>query len=167
MLKKSTSLITMAVMAVMVMTAVTFTSCVMDEDEPEFSLRPGDPLPTFSVTMNDGTVVTPESLAGAKAVIVFFNTSCPDCRRELPEINRRWLAAQAQGSATRFICVARDEGAASISAFWEQEGLTLPWSAQADSRIYSLFASSGIPRVYVVSPQSVITAVYTDADLTR
>lgn len=66
-------------------------SCISDGDDSDtgsIELVAGDKLPAFSVTMNDGRVVTHESLRGKVSFIVFFNTGCKDCRRELPVIQQ-------------------------------------------------------------------------------
>ena len=49
-------------------------------------VRVGDLLPDFSVTMNDGSVVTGDSLRKSVAVVLFFHTTCPDCQQLLPQI---------------------------------------------------------------------------------
>lgn len=59
---------------------------ISNSEEMQFILRAGDELPSFSVTLNDGTEISNESLSGKVSVIVFFNTECPDCRKELPVI---------------------------------------------------------------------------------
>ena len=66
-------------------------SCISDGDDSDtgsIELVAGDKLPAFSVTMNGGRVVTHESLRGKVSFIVFFNTGCKDCRRELPVIQQ-------------------------------------------------------------------------------
>lgn len=81
-------------------------ACVVDEHEdkavPDESsiVRVGDRLPVFSVEVTDGSehsVFNSNSLEGT-TVIVFFNTSCQDCQRELPELNAYYLRhCQDQG----------------------------------------------------------------------
>ena len=46
-------------------------SCVTDDDKAT-SLEAGDAVPVFSVTMNDGSVVTTDSLRGHLSLIAFF-----------------------------------------------------------------------------------------------
>lgn len=53
----------------------------------------------------------------------------------------------------------------SILAAQTAERITLPYSAQTDRTVYSLFASSIIPRIYIVSPSLVITHSFTDNPL--
>jgi hypothetical protein len=59
------------------------------------SLVVGDRLPEFEITMNDGSVVRTADLLGQPSVVVLFSVDCPDCRHELPEIQRLWNMNQA------------------------------------------------------------------------
>lgn len=130
-------------------------SACTSDPEPDSRVKVGDSLPWFSVVMNDGRTVTPATLLGHEAVIVFFNTQCPDCRRELPLLQARYDAY----SEVEYVCISRGEGSQSISQYWADNGLTLPWSAQPDRKVYNLFATSGIPRTYTVSPAGLVTAL--------
>lgn len=128
----------------------------------------GDPLPQFTVTLNDGSIVSTQSLLGSPAIIIFFNTTCKDCQHELPILNEQFLTEmskydeleisadknnQTQPLRPRqWICIAREESAESIQDYWKKHNLSLPWSAQPDRNIYNLFATSGIPRVYNIGP---------------
>ena len=58
------------------------------------------------------------------------------------------------------IAISRAEGEDLVVPFWEEYGLQIPYSAQNDRRIYELFASSIIPRVYFVSAQGIVTRVF-------
>ena len=124
--------------------------CVGEKEEPEWYLRPGDALPAFEVATIDGKRISSADSYEAEMVIVFFNTDCPDCRRELPEIQKRYDENQMLPESDRdiYICIAREEGEADIVGYWEANHLTLPVSPQPDRYIYSLFASVGIPRVF-------------------
>lgn len=136
-------------------------ACVTEETPTgEEYIRPGDPLPAFSVTMHDGTVVHAEDLRGSVSLVVFFHTGCPDCRRELPVLQRLYEVYAPAG--VRFVCISREEGNADIEAYWEANGLTLPYSPQEDKAVYGLFADSAIPRIYVTDRSLTVRAVYTD-----
>lgn len=141
------------------------TSCIDDNDDAEGgAIATGDTLPTFTAEMHDGTTVTTADLAGHRSVTVFFNTGCPDCRRELPEIEDAYRRCTATGSDVQFICIARDEDAASIVDYWQREGLTLPFSPQNGRALYSLFARTGIPRIYVADASLIVTHTWGDTD---
>lgn len=124
--------------------------CVAEREEPEWFLQAGDALPKFEVVTLEGEKVTSSDSYKAEMVIVFFNTTCPDCRRELPEIQKQYEENQSRPESERdlYICISREEGAADVAKYWEENHLTIPVSAQPDRRVYSLFASIGIPRVF-------------------
>lgn len=137
-------------------------SCIREERPGGADLGPGDSLPRFSVAMDDGSVLASSDLAGTVSVVVFFNTGCPDCREELPAVQKlydNWREVAA------IVCISREEGAAEIRRYWEENGFTLPFSAQQDRSVYELFASSGIPRIYVCAPDLTIAAVHDDSPL--
>ena len=132
-------------------------SCIHEDDEWVERVAVGDRLPAFTVTLNDGTRY--DSTEPGESVIVFFNTSCTDCQRELPLLDARYKAGEFDGQ--RIVCISRAEEESSVATFWRANGLTLPYSAQPDRRIFDLFASAGIPRIYFVDEQGVVRQVVT------
>ena len=140
-----------------------FTACIQDPDEPPAtSLSPGDSCPLFSVTLLDGSVITTHDLLGKTSVLVFFNTSCGDCRRELPVIQEVYDRINTEGKEVVFLCIARDQDKSSVENYWQENGLTLPVSPQTGREVYNLFASAVIPRIYIISPSLVIESVWSD-----
>ena len=141
-----------------------WTACIDDDADGEgtVDLKAGESGPAFSVMMNDGRTVTRESLRGKTSLIVFFHTGCKDCRRELPVIQQIY---QDYGDKINMVCISRAEKEEDIRAYWDEQGFTLPYSAQQDKTVYYLFAKSSIPRVYVADKDLVIRAVFTDNPL--
>lgn len=134
--------------------------CITEKEVTgENDLQPGDTLPFFTVTMNTGEEVSTESLRGKESMIVFFNTECADCRKELPVIDEFW---QLRGNEVNVVCISRAEGETAVASYWEENGLTLPYSAQDNRCVYDLFAPTIIPRIYVSGPDLVIRKVWTD-----
>ena len=122
----------------------------------------GDPLPAFSVELNTGATVSTSSLRGKVAAIVFFNTGCPDCREELPVVQQLYDLYK-DNDEVEIVPISREESQASVAAYWEANGLTMPYSAQENRDVYSLFAPSVIPRVYIADKAGIITAIFTDS----
>ena len=137
-------------------------SCVIDEpghdgDDTDL-VRVGDHLPSFSVEVIDGInryTFSSEVLTGP-TVIVFFNTSCSDCQRELPVLNDYYLQHRSE-SGFQMVAIAREETEESIRAYWEANNLSIPYSPQNDRSVYNLFATTTIPRVYFCSQTGLIT----------
>ena len=147
------------------MTALSVASCssvVDDEDDAKEYVKVGDHVPLFSVetVLADGsTAVFSTAQLTGETVIVLFHTGCQDCQRELPRLNAYYLRHRSE-PGFQMVAISREEGAESIAAFWQAQNLSIPYSAQADRRIYNLFASSVIPRVYFCSPEGIVTKIY-------
>lgn len=137
------------------------TSCIEEEDfDTEEVVKVGHRLPDFAVTMNDGRVVTGDSLRKVVSVVMFFHTSCPDCQQALPRVQR--LYDKYASADIAFALISREEEAASIAAFWQANGLSLPYSPQPDRRVYEFFAHRRVPRIYFSNRQGVVKHIFTD-----
>jgi len=139
------------------------TGCSSIEDDNEVTERVNvdDRVPLFTVdVVNDGvhSTFSTAQLTG-ETVIVFFNTTCPDCQRDLPKLNQYYLKHKVD-EGFQMVAISREEGEEDVAAYWKDNGLQIPYSAQNDRRIYELFASSIIPRVYFVSAQGIVTRVF-------
>lgn len=139
--------------------AVCVVGCIK-EREKGADLGVGDVIPDFEVTMSDGSVVSGEDLRQGVSCIVFFNTSCPDCRAELPEIQR--LHDEYALKGVSFALISRSESMDDVEGYWAANGLEMPFSAQETRHVYSLFAKSGIPRVYMSEKGGIIRHVFAD-----
>lgn len=132
--------------------------CIIDNVKE--NIRVGDTLPEFEVSMSDGSVVNGRSLSGNVSVVMFFHTSCPDCQKTLPVMQDIYDEYALNGVV--FALVSREESEDYIRAFWALNGLEMPFSAQEDKDIYSMFASSGIPRIYISDKNRTVRYVFTD-----
>jgi thiol-disulfide isomerase/thioredoxin len=122
-------------------------SCIHDDPDKEFELKPGDTIPDFSVTMTDGTTVTAESLREGVAMIMFFNSTCPDCQQTLPSVQRIYDEYKDKGVS--FAIISRSQPQSEVDPYWEKQGYTMPYSGQADRAVFNLFADSRVPRVFI------------------
>lgn len=138
-----------------------FTGCVADDDPVNAGVVVGDPLPEFTVTLDNGKTLTTQSLRGKKVVIEFFNTTCPDCRAALPVVNEVYEKLKDDPGIVIF-AISREEDATSVGKYWKENGLTIPYCAQTDRRLYNLFATVGIPRTYIADESGIITHTFTD-----
>jgi hypothetical protein len=138
---------------------------VIDAD----SLVVGDQLPEFEVTMNDGSVVRTKDLLGQPSVVVLFSVDCMDCRHELPEIQRLWNMNEGdsliQGQRIPIVLIARKNLTEDIEPFWKFAELTMPYSPQPDRKVYSRFAPSRIPRIYISDASTTIRVAYADTGM--
>lgn len=137
-------------------------SCIRDDSPSgEEGIRVGDKLPEFAVYLDDGSRLTCSDLSGKVSVLVFFHTGCPDCRQELPVIQKLYDYYRDM-SSVNIVCISREEPEAEVGSYWLENGFTMPYSAQPDRKIYSLFSEKGVPRVYVSDKNLTVCAVYSD-----
>lgn len=54
------------------------------------------------------------------------------------------------------MCISRAENEESVEAYWQKNGLSLPFSGQSDEAVYNLFAQHTIPRIYVIDTSGII-----------
>ena len=135
------------------------TGCI--KERPAGSdIKIGDPLPVFEVMMNDGSSVSDVSLRGDVSIMMFFHTSCPDCQQLLPVMQCIYDEYTRKGLKTALI--SREENSDDISAYWSENGLNIPYSAQKDRKIYELFAASRIPRIYISDENGTVRYIFTD-----
>ena len=142
------------------LTWVGCSSVVDDDTQVVERVHVGDRVPSFSVTITDGgeeRTFSTSQLTG-ETVIVFFNTWCPDCQRELPRLNQYYLQ-HMDDKGFQMVAISRGEGKDVVARFWSEHELLIPYAAQEDTSIYELFASGIIPRVYFVSAQGIVTRI--------
>lgn len=138
-------------------------SACVNDDEPEVRslVVAGEQVPQFEVVLSDGTPVSSQSLLGTWYVIAFFDTSCSDCRRELPRLEEFHLMR----TELPLLCISRGEDAASVEAYWQANGFTMPYSAQSDAIVYHHFATAGVPRVYIINSAGIVAAEYLESSI--
>lgn len=146
----------------MICLCIAGTSCIKDRVPPGADLGPGDTLPYFSIVMDDGTALSTTDLEGRVSVIMFFHTGCPDCRQELP-VMQSILERFESESRVVICCISREEDGEAVGSYWSENSLTLPYSAQEDRQVYNLFATYGVPRVYISGPSLEIYSSYDDS----
>ena len=133
--------------------------CIKEENSGA-DIKVGDSLPEFEVLMSDGSVVTDFSLKGGVSIVMFFHTSCPDCQQALPRMQTVYDEYVPKG--VKIALISREENSDDISAYWSENGLNMPYSAQKDRKIYELFAASRIPRIYISDENGTVRYIFTD-----
>ena len=78
----------------------------------------------------------------------------------MPRIQRLYDTYASKG--VRFALISREDGEASVAAYWEEHGLTMPYSAQEGRTVYELFAYRRVPRIYVSDSTGTIRHIFTD-----
>jgi peroxiredoxin len=141
------------------------TACQNDDDQ-DYGLvnkvNVGDSVPDFSLTDSDGGIISSSSLGGRIYMLNFFDTTCPDCQKEFPVLQRIYDKYKA---SVMVFNVPRSQSLDEVRHYWNQAGLSMPVYMPCDKELYYRFATRGIPRTYIVDGQGTVQAVYSDSPL--
>lgn len=141
-------------------------SCVgegFDGEEPEEYLSIGDKIPSFSLMLSNGDSLSSNDLLGRSTYIVLFTTQCADCRAELPIIDA-FYREHSKRHGFNMLCIAREETQEQIETFWREKNLTMPYAPQNDRKVFNLFASQGVPRIYIYNEEGRVETIFRSGD---
>lgn len=137
-----------------------FASCIKEEsedvaDEVINYVAEGDLLPVFSVDDGAGNRLTNEDFKGKKSYLLFFITTCGDCARELPRIEKIWNQIK-EDPDYQVVAIARKQGKKETDAYWADNDLTMPKYLDPDRKVYEMFANVMVPRIYLIDREGVV-----------
>jgi thiol-disulfide isomerase/thioredoxin len=130
-------------------------------------LRPGDPVPNFTLQTLDGKPVTFSSLQGQAVVLNFWATWCPPCRRELPLLEAVQKEYSARGVTIAGINL--DEPVDLVRTYVRSAGVTYPiWvdpraaepGFKGTRELYNQFGGVGLPTTFFIDANGVIRDSY-------
>lgn len=130
-------------------------------EETASLVKVGDPVPQMTVEFVDGKRLSTNSMRGRVTVITFFDTRCGDCQRFLPSLDSLYRTMKDE---MEFLTIAREQTAAQVAPYWDSKGYALPYAAPGHRGLYHLFATRIIPRVYIISTEGRISAMFDDAN---
>ena len=134
-----------------------------EETEPG-NIQVGDELPDFSVKLKSGEVINKNSLDRKISLILFFSVTCPDCQALFPSIERIYEEYK-DNDKFAFLAISRAEGEDKVGPFMNEKGYTFPYSPQETRDVYSLFAPSIVPRVYISNWDCIVQEIFIDNPL--
>jgi len=144
-------------------------SCIGEDKEKEqdgANIKVGDVLPEFTIKMNDGSELTSASLQGKVSVIMLFSVTCPDCQRQF-EVTEKIYEKYKDNEDVVIFGISRAQGEPMVRDYWNKKDYKMPYSAQKDRYIYSLFARSIVPRIYVSDENRIVRKITTDDPLAQ
>ncbi|MDR2882387.1 MAG: TlpA family protein disulfide reductase [Alistipes sp.] len=129
------------------LSTMTLAGCVNEKRHGGDALPPGAAMPGFSVSGPDAAVSS-DDLAGAPSVVVFFRTTCPDCSREMPNVEEAFR--RVAGSGVRFVCVSKeDDAAVVVPEYWARTGMTMPYYYDPAGGMFTAFGVRFVPTLYL------------------
>lgn len=125
---------------------------------PDFTLKTANP----KIKLSD--------LKGKVVLINFFATWCGPCRQELPEVQTKIWNKYKNHPAFSLLIIAREQTMKEVNDFKVKNKFTMPFYADTDRSIYSLYAKQYIPRNYLIDKNGVVvyqSMGYTEEDFAK
>jgi peroxiredoxin len=117
---------------------------------------PQNAAPGFTLNQLTGQSFTLNQLRGKPAIINFWATWCPPCRRELPALQ---AAYEARRNDIGFVAVDVKEDSAAVEAFIKEMGLTFPVVVDPDGQVSDIaYEVRGIPTTLFIDANGVVAA---------
>ena len=137
-----------------------FTSCIKDGSKTPYEVVDfvdvGGLVPTFEVSDGDGNTFSSSDFIGKRSLLVLFETVCPDCGRVLPDIDKYVWSALKDDSDYLLVTISRGEAAEVVNKYWADNKFTMPQYLDPGRQVFSKFASSTIPRLYIINKEGII-----------
>jgi len=129
---------------------------LMTAISPSWSTEVGEPLPDFAIQTFDGKNASRATLEGKPALLIFWNTWCPNCMRELPEINRLAEQFGPRGLTVLAINTAINDSETKARVYWKKSEYVFPSGFDYDFEVGQAFRVLGVPTVFLVDSKGVV-----------
>lgn len=117
----------------------------------------GQTADNFSLPLVEGgKTVKLSDFRGKPAVVVFWATWCPPCRREIPDLKELYKQYGPKGVALLAVAVDFRESREDVDRFRKTYDLPYTVLWDAGNVVSSAYAVEGIPTILLVDPEGVI-----------
>jgi thiol-disulfide isomerase/thioredoxin len=117
---------------------------------PGWCVEVGEPMPDFGIKTLTGEVISRTSLAGKPLMLLFWNTWCPNCKKELPQANL--LAGKYANKGLKVLAVntGLNDSENKAKAYWKKSGYSFPSAFDRYFDMGESFGIQGVPTVVLV-----------------
>jgi peroxiredoxin len=123
---------------------------------PVRAVEVGEQVPDFTIRTFDGNTLSRAALAGRPMLLVFWNTWCPDCMRELPKINH--LAGRFSPGEVSMLAIntGLNDSETKARVYWNKHGYVFPVGFDHAFKIVQAFRVIGVPTIILVDSRGVV-----------
>ena len=110
----------------------------------------GDKAPVFTCKTIDGKTIDLAKLQGKVVMINFFATWCGPCNMELPVLQKNIWDKYKDRSDFVLVILGREHNEKEVSKFVAGKKFLMPFAADPERKIFSLYATQNIPRNVII-----------------
>jgi cytochrome c biogenesis protein CcmG, thiol:disulfide interchange protein DsbE len=121
----------------------------------------GDKAPNFSLPDLNGKNVSLQDILKSKQPVafVFWASWCPECRRQLPEINS--VAKKYKGKV-QFYSINTNDSRSDAAAYVKREGIDFPALVDVPGDVADSYGIIGVPTVILIGDDGVVKSIDLD-----
>jgi peroxiredoxin len=123
---------------------------------PAWSVGVGESMPDFALQTFAGSKLSRATLEGNPLLLVFWNTWCPNCMRELPRINRLAEEFGPRGLKVLAINTGINDAENKARAFWKKYDYGFPTGFDHVFEIGQAFGVRGVPTIFLIDRKGVV-----------
>jgi len=142
---------------------VAFFLLLLSTVSPALGTELGESLPEFHIETFDGNTFSHKTLAGKPALVVFWNTWCPVCRKELPEVSRLSRKFPPDKLTVLAVNTGMNDSEPKARAYWEKYGYRFPGAFDHTFEVGQAFGIRGVPTIFLFDAKGV--AIYKQSRL--
>lgn len=115
---------------------------------------PSGRIPPEFIISRDGQNLLLEDFKGKYVFVNFWNTWCPPCREEMPELNRFYLDYRDKNVEFLFINITlQEKSQEQVETFLKDMNLQLPVYLDRRGEVAMAYGVQGIPSTLVLNPK--------------
>jgi thiol-disulfide isomerase/thioredoxin len=123
---------------------------------PAWSAEVGEAMPDFAVQTFEGKSISSATLAGKPVMLVFWNTWCDDCLRDLPIIDRMARKFVPRGLEVLAVNTGLNDSEGKARAYWKRYGYGFPTGFDHSFEIGQAFKVRGVPTVFLIDAKGFV-----------
>jgi len=111
-------------------------------------IQVGDTAPAFSITADNGRVITASNFGGRLLVLNFWASWCQPCVEEVPSLDQ--FAREMAGSGVVVLGVAMDKDPKSYRRFLDRANVSFMTARDPDAKISASYGTFKYPESYII-----------------
>ena len=123
-------------------------------------IKVGDTMPDFILSSTVNGTVKSSELKGKVVLINIFATWCGPCQKELAEVQETLWPLLKDNKDFRMLVVGREHTDKVLTEYNKRKGFTFALYPDPKREFTSKFATSFIPRCYVINKEGKVIATY-------